>query len=64
MKPVAWLVLGEPHVRALCLDHGRAVMQAAACHGIVKALVLEEQVAELVRAAFEEGRARGNSRKR
>lgn len=59
MTPVAWLVLGEPHLRAVFLDQERAVSQAAGHHGIVKNLVLEEGVLELVRAAYARGLADG-----
>lgn len=63
MTSIAWIVLGEPHYKAVFLDYGRAVMQAAACHGVVKALVLEEQVCEMLRAAYNRGAERGNTRK-
>lgn len=61
--PVAWLVIGEPRHRSLHFDHERAMMQAVAYHGIVKPLVLEEEVIELVRAAFNKGAERGDSRR-
>ena len=59
MRPVAWLVIGEPHVRAVFIDETKALDQAAKCRGIVKALVLEDGVLELVMAAHSQGIEQG-----
>jgi hypothetical protein len=64
MTPQAWIVIGEREHRSVYLDRVRAVQSAIERHGIVKALVLEERVMELVDAAFMAGVERRNEPKR
>ena len=55
MGPVAYLVVGEPHYRALFLEHEPAIKAAVEHHGCVRNLVLEDQVAALCSAAYRQG---------
>jgi len=58
-----WLVVGDNDHRSIYLDKERALQAAVAHRGIIKPLVLEEHVRELVAAAFQSGAKRGDSRK-
>ena len=58
-----WLVLGDKDHKSMHFDKERAVQAAVAHRGIVKPLVLEEHVHELVAEAFQAGAKRGDSRK-
>ena len=55
MKAVAWLVVGSEHMRAVYLDHERALQQCAQGHGIIRPLVYEDQVEGLVSTAYAAG---------
>jgi hypothetical protein len=55
MGPVAYLVIGEPHYRAVFLEHEPAIKAAVEHHGLVRNLVLEDQVATLCSAAYQQG---------
>jgi hypothetical protein len=52
-------MVGEPHVHAVFIDETKALDQAAKCHGIVKALVLEDGVLALVMASHANGVEQG-----
>lgn len=55
MAPVAWLVIGQGHHHAVFLDQSKAAAQAVQLRGVLKPLVLMEQVSEIVAAAYQHG---------
>lgn len=55
MKIEAWLVVSEPHHREALIDHAAAVDHAVRRHGIIRGLVLAEEVDAMCRAAYERG---------
>jgi hypothetical protein len=57
------MVVGEKDHRSLHLDLDRALRAAVSCHGVVKGMVFEEDVKQLVADAFHAGAERGQSRK-
>jgi hypothetical protein len=56
VEAVAWCLIGEKGHMSVYLDRSRALLQAPAVHGIVKALVVEERVREMLQAAYEQGK--------
>jgi hypothetical protein len=63
MRIEAWLVVGEPHHREVTIDHATAVEHAAKRHGLVKSLVLADDVEALCREAFDRGVRHGQQQR-
>jgi hypothetical protein len=55
MAPVAWLVLGQGHQHSVYLEQARAAAAAVQQRGLLKPLVLLDDVNELVAAAYQHG---------
>lgn len=55
MDTVAFVVVGERGHRSVHLDQTIASQTAVRCHGVVKDLVLAEDVRAAIRAAYEQG---------
>jgi hypothetical protein len=55
MAPVAWLVLGQGHQQSVYLEQAKAAAAAVQQRGLLKPLVLLDDVNELVAAAYQHG---------
>lgn len=55
MAPVAWLVIGQGHQTAVFLDQEKAAAQAVRLRGVIKPLVIADDVSEVVAAAYRHG---------
>jgi hypothetical protein len=56
MHSIAWVVVGEQHYQAVHGDYTLAMQDAVKHHGVVRDLVLADEMHDAVRAAFEAGR--------
>jgi hypothetical protein len=57
MAPVAWMVIGQGHQASVYLEQARAAAMSVQQREQLKALVLMDEVAEMLAAAYAHGLA-------
>lgn len=55
MLVVAWVVVGQKQHRSVYLEHERAIEQAVKHHGIVRSLVIADDINLMLAEAYNQG---------